>query len=273
MYDFQISTGTIAVLVIDIVIGLLLTFGPAIFLAKKYKTSSRAYVIGVVTMIIFAYIIEGLFNITIAGMPVGQTIYSNVFIKAVYGAFMAALFEEGGRFVAMRFWLHREKSNDLNAFMYGCGHGGLEAFTILVYSMGVTVYYALLIKNGQLDSMMSTIDENSKNVLIMQAETIAGTNSLVYLVAAFERLAALATQLSLSMFVWLGVRKPEKRYYIAIAFVAHFIEDFIAGYLGTKSIAVTEIIIGLMSAGLLYLAITMYRQNKQNEQKNVTELV
>ncbi len=266
MYDFQISTATIVVLAINVLIGIALTIGPAIFFSKKYKASSRVYVIGMVTMLIFAYIIEGLFNITIAGMPMGTVIYSNAFLKAVYGAFMAALFEETGRFVAMRFWMHRERGNDMNAFMYGAGHAGLEAFTILVYSMAVTFYYAMLIKNGQLDSMMGTLDEASKAVLITQAQTIAGTNPAVYLVAAVERTAAVALHIALSVIVWQAVNKPGKTYYVAIAFVVHFLVDFIAGYLGTKTIALTEILVVLASFGVLVYAVRIQKKNKQNEQ-------
>ena len=46
-------------------------------------------------------------------------------LYAVYGGLMAALFEETGRYSAMRFLV---KPMDFpNAFMYGAGHGGVEA--------------------------------------------------------------------------------------------------------------------------------------------------
>ncbi len=58
----------------------------------------------------------------------GEALTGSVILYAVYGGLMAALFEETGRYIAMRFLV---KPMDFpNAFMYGAGHGGVEAMLL-----------------------------------------------------------------------------------------------------------------------------------------------
>lgn len=62
---------------------------------------------------------------------------------------MAGLFEETGRFLAMRYVLKKEHGNAHNALMYGAGHGGLEMFVILSLGMINNLIYSVMINLGR----------------------------------------------------------------------------------------------------------------------------
>lgn len=78
---------------------------------------------------------------------------------------MAGLFEETGRFLAMRYVLKKEHGNAHNALMYGAGHGGLEMFVILSLGMINNLIYSVMIHLGQTQTLLDPLDEASRNTL------------------------------------------------------------------------------------------------------------
>ena len=67
------------------------------------------------------------------GVPI--VIRGNIWLYALYGGLMAGLFEETGRYLAFSFALKKYRAKNVNALMYGAGHGGFEAIVIVGLTM------------------------------------------------------------------------------------------------------------------------------------------
>ena len=55
---------------------------------------------------------------------VKEALTGNIWFYALYGGIAAGVFEETGRFTAMKFWMKKSLSKE-SSFMYGVGHGGI----------------------------------------------------------------------------------------------------------------------------------------------------
>ena len=118
---------------VGMVISLLLSVGLPIFLCifiyKKTKAWVPAFFIGCGIFVGFAMILEQICHAIVLTVT-GSVIRDNIWLYAIYGGLAAALFEECGRWIAMKFCLKKHLTRE-NALMYGAGHGGIEAFLIL----------------------------------------------------------------------------------------------------------------------------------------------
>ncbi len=102
----------------------------AVITRKKLKAEVMTVVVGAGTFLFFALILEkSLFNYLIVAMVGAEKLQSNIWIYAIFAGGEAALFEEIGRFVSMKF-LMKQNLNKQNSIMFGIGHGGIEAILI-----------------------------------------------------------------------------------------------------------------------------------------------
>ena len=75
-----------------------------------------------------AMLLEQLLHVLVIQLC-GLKAQSRPWLYYVYAALAAAVFEETGRLIAMKFWM--KKWLDFpNALMYGIGHGGVEAILL-----------------------------------------------------------------------------------------------------------------------------------------------
>ena len=116
---------------LGMVISLLLSVGLPIFLGifiyKKTKAWVPAFFIGCGIFVGFAMILEQICHAIVLTVT-GDVIRDNIWLYAIYGGLAAALFEECGRWIAMKFCLKKHLTRE-NALMYGAGHGGIGART------------------------------------------------------------------------------------------------------------------------------------------------
>ena len=99
----------------------------ALFIAGRVKLKARisSFFIGAGTYLLFAMLLEQLLHVLVIQFC-GLNAQSRPWLYYVYAALAAAVFEETGRLIAMKFWM--KKWLDFpNALMYGIGHGGVEA--------------------------------------------------------------------------------------------------------------------------------------------------
>ena len=110
---------------VGMVISLLLSVGLPIFLCifiyKKTKAWVPAFFIGCGIFVGFAMILEQICHAIVLTVT-GSVIRDNIWLYAIYGGLAAALFEECGRWIAMKFCLKKHLTRE-NALMYGAGHG------------------------------------------------------------------------------------------------------------------------------------------------------
>ena len=102
-----------------------------VYLRKKYNCNLKVLLVGILTWIVFARILEGFIHQLVLGSSLGDTIMGNMLYYSLYGGAMAAIFEETGRLIVMKTALKPYFDNDKNALMYGAGHGGIESVMIL----------------------------------------------------------------------------------------------------------------------------------------------
>ena len=127
-----------------------------LYFRKKFKADFMAFVVGGAVMFLFALVLEAMIHQIILATPAGKAVLGSAILYAVYGGFMAALFEETGRFLAMKTVLRRYQKKDVNALMYGAGHGGIEAAAILGIGMVNNLIWAVMINTGNQAALTSS---------------------------------------------------------------------------------------------------------------------
>lgn len=153
---------SIVLIITNMLLGIIIPVGLVVFFRKKYQASVKSFFVGCAVMLLFALVLEQMVHMVVLGSGVGTAIRRSTWAYALYGALMAGLFEETGRFLAMRYVLKKEHGNAHNALMYGAGHGGFEMFVILSMGMVNNLIYALMINMGQTQTLLASLDEVSK---------------------------------------------------------------------------------------------------------------
>lgn len=121
-----------------------------------------------------------------------------------YGLFLgltAGLFEEGARWIAIRFFL-KDRTDLEHGLAFGLGHGGVEAMILV----GLNLIAGLAL------------------ILAGQGALFPATAKTV-LISGLERLYAMAFHVGASLLVMRGVRKKRTAGYLAAAVVLHTVMD------------------------------------------------
>lgn len=206
----MVPVSTIAVIILDVFLGIAVPVALSWWLVKKYNVKLSTILIGAATFIVFALLMESIVHNIVLNGPSGETIKGNIWYYALYGGLMAGLFEETGRFLAMKLLMVKEPTKVAPAIAYGVGHGGVEMLVIFGLGMFSTLMMALMINNGQIDSIMAQVPAGSEEQLQAQITQVTTASSASYLLGLWERFSAIIMQLSLSVLVWAAVRKGGK---------------------------------------------------------------
>lgn len=258
----MVSQLTISFIIFAMTIGIEIPLILAIVIRRKYKITTFSFWIGCAVMFVFAFILEQILHIIILSSPVGEVIQNNIWLYAIYGGLAAGLFEESGRFLAMKYILKSKHDDSHNAIMYGAGHGGLEALFILTFGMLNNLIYSLAINNNQLDLITMTLDDSSKQAFLEVVEQLKNTSSWIFLLSPVERIAAVIAQIALSVLVWFAVTKG-KTYLYGIAIGLHFFLDFFTALLngyGTN-VFVIEVFVWVIAVGIAVFARKIWNEN------------
>jgi len=207
----------------------------ALFLVfrKKFKADISPFFTGCAVFIVFAILIEGTINSFILSSSVGAYIKSNIWIYGIFGGFMAGLFEETGRFAAFKTVLKRKRGKDANALMYGAGHGGVEAFYILVFSMVSNIVLAVTLNAGGYEKLIAgATTQAAQQTLNATIAALSGLAPATFLLSTVERAAAVAFHISASVLVWFAAKDKRRFLLYPLALVLHMLLDMIAVILG-----------------------------------------
>lgn len=260
----MVSTVSIIFIVMNLLLGIVFPVGLLIFFKKKYNVSVKSFFVGCGVMFLFALVLEQQVHAVVLGSSIGASITGNIWLYALYGGLMAGLFEESGRFLAIRFVLKKEHADDHNALMYGAGHGGFEAFVILTISMINNLIYSVMINTGQTEALLAPLDEVSKGTLQTAFDTLITTPSWQFLMSPVERIAALSAQIALSVIVWFAASGKQSRVsLLLLAIVLHAILDVVAVVLsgtGVPIIAI-EAVLWIMAAVYVFFARVIWKKN------------
>lgn len=254
---------SIVLIITNMLLGIIIPVGLVVLFRKKYQASAKSFFVGCAVMLLFALVLEQMVHMVVLGSGVGTAIRRSTWAYALYGALMAGLFEETGRFLAMRYVLKKEHGNAYNALMYGAGHGGFEMFVILSMGMVNNLIYALMINMGQTQTLLASLDEVSKNTLQTAFDTLIQTPSWQFALSPVERIAAITAQIGLSVIVWFAAEGEKSRmslWFLAIAL--HALLDGIAVVTSRSgmSLIAVEALVWVMTVGIVFVAVNIWKK-------------
>lgn len=165
---------------------------------------------------------------------------------------MAALFEETGRYIAMRFLV---KPMDFpNAFMYGAGHGGVEAMLLCGVASISNIASAVMINSGTMSAQLATLDAKKAADTAAALSALWTTPSLTFFAGGVERIIAVVLHLSLSILVFQSIRKKAPMELVR-AYMFHFVIDSLSVLLSAvASVWVVELVTALVTGGAVLMA-------------------
>ncbi len=251
-----VSMASMAGMAFSLIVSVGLPVVLAIWVCRKLKAQPQPLLVGACTFVIFAMILEQILHAVVLAAA-GTVMSSNIFLYALYGGLAAALFEETGRFLAMRY-LTRKRLNRADAVAYGVGHGGIEAVMIVGMTCVNNLVTAVMINNGSITEAMSQLDSAVAEQTYQQLSVMWQSPAYLFYMAGMERISAVILQIGLSMIMYLAV-KEGRRNCLILAFAIHFAVDFLtvlgSGFLPTLAL---ELAILAVSAAVLCYA---YRLN------------
>jgi uncharacterized membrane protein YhfC len=198
----------------------------AIFIICRRRMTlvARNILIGAGVFFVFSQVLEKALHIYLLQLNLATAAWlTGVPIRyALYGCLAAGLFEEIGRYLAMRF-LVRPTGNPGTAVAYGLGHGGIEAVLLGGLAMTQTFVLALMLNAGTLDA---TLGPSMAPAALARTRTaLEQLSVLPVALGCLERLVSLLVQIGLSLVVWRAVeqRRPS---WLMLAIVLHGVVDF-----------------------------------------------
>ncbi len=223
---------------------------------KRMTLAARNIWIGAGMFFLSALVLERLlhFYVLKANPDTAEFLKTHPMWMALYGCCAAALFEEAGRYLGMRF-LVRPTGNPGTAVAYGIGHGGMES--IMVGSLGLlnAFVFALMVNAGTFDSTFKPV--LAPDVLAQLHGSLARLSVLTSMIATLERLAALLIQIGLSLLVWRAVERRQLRW-LALALLAHAGIDFFPGLVQTGQLSSAVVEGGLMVLAIGLVALFLH---------------
>lgn len=224
-----------------------------LYLYIKKRAKLASFFIGAGVFFVMAMVLEQILHVAVLSVAKEQ-LMANTLAYAAYGGLAAALFEETGRFLAMRYFLKKNLDTE-NVLMYGAGHGGFEAVLIVGMMYINNIVMSIMINAGGMESTLMALDETAREVTLQQMSALWTTPAYVFYLAGVERLCAIALQIAFSILMYCGVRYGRK-VYVALAFGAHFLIDFItvfsADYIDLVLVEGIVFVITVLTAVLTY---------------------
>lgn len=253
--------------VIAIVVTFCVVVGVPVFLCiwirKKTKAKISSYFIGSLTFFVSALVLEQIFHVAVLGLSsLGQVIKNNIWLTALYGGLAAGLFEETGRFVAMKYVMKKNLNRE-NALMYGAGHGGIESI-LLVGVVYINNIIGVIMMNGGLIGSLFPGETGEQVALNLQP--LATTPALDFYLGGIERVLAMILHMALSILVYKAVSQKGKMGYYVLAIALHFLVNFMTVAASHYfNLLVVELICLVGVCIAVWLAYNVWKEGKYNK--------
>ena len=225
-----ISAATIGAMIFSMCIAFALPIAAMIFAKIRLKGMLRYVFVGAAVFVLFVLVLESGMHALVIGI-FGEGITKNIWIYALYGGLAAGLFEEIGRFLAMKFVMRRSLTKE-NAVMYGIGHGGIEAMILVGLTYVSNLITAVMINAGMLETILAGVPEGSRETTREQLSVLWTLPSYTFALAGCERVSAFVLHICLSYIVYRAAKDKKLLYYL-LAVVIHAAVDAVAVLLGS----------------------------------------
>ncbi|MBR5930596.1 MAG: YhfC family intramembrane metalloprotease [Lachnospiraceae bacterium] len=266
--------GTVGITtIIGLIITLCISVGVPIvvmILAKrKLPGKMMPVLIGAVTFLVCSRVLESILHFFVLRSSFGTQIQNNIWLYALYGGLAAAVFEELGRYFAMKLFMKKSLSKE-NAIMYGIGHGGIESIFVIGLAYVSNLVISVMINTGQFENLIAGLEASQRALVIEQYSPLWNGPTYLFYLAGLERILAFVLQICLSFIVYRAV-KERKTGFLFLALALHFIVD--AGVVVLQSLLSfiwVELFLAVVVVILFLLLLKWYRKEKQYETGNGT---
>ena len=226
-----------------------------VFWKRKYDAHWKALFLGALGFIVSARVLALLVHIVflVSDNPISRAINGSTPLYVLYGITMAGVFEEVGRWVL--FTVFRKKLDRReDAFMYGIGHGGIEAIVLGGIANISGLITMIMINSGAMQMSLAAMTPELQSQTIEQLSTLWTTSPSLFFAAGIERVSAVILQIALSLIIYKGLRSGKKSI-VALAYGIHFLVDFVAVACAPRlSIWVVEALIVVTAVASFMLA-------------------
>ncbi|MDE7222630.1 MAG: YhfC family intramembrane metalloprotease [Acetatifactor sp.] len=218
----DVPAASIVGILISLIISVGLPIALCIIVWRKTKARISCFFIGAATFVVFAMILEQIMHLIVLTVT-GTALTGNIWLYALYGGLAAGVFEETGRYLAMKLCM-KKNLNKQNAIMYGVGHGGIEAMLLVGMACVNNLVIAVMINSGQAPMLLSIsgVDDSIYQQALAQLMAVSTTPSWQFCMAGVERISAIIFHISASYLVYLAVIRKKLPYYL-MAILAHFL--------------------------------------------------
>ncbi|MBQ7547119.1 MAG: YhfC family intramembrane metalloprotease [Clostridia bacterium] len=264
----MITASTYVGIALMIVFGLAIPVAAAVWWLKSHREKITTVLLGAATWFVFAMILETvpkaiLFN---PALPVGKAVMANAALYTVFGALLAGLFEETGRFIVFKTFLRRQTNRETGV-SHGIGHGGMEAVLTLAVSGAQNLVFAVLIGTGMFQSLVDRTADKGADVSALQAlpQQILSITPGTACLAGAERVFAMLLHVGLSVLVFYAVKQSRPLWYV-LAILLHALFDVPAAlyqFGALPNVYVVEAILAVYSIVFLAAVLRLlYRRDK-----------
>ena len=264
-----VSAASMLGMVFSLVISMGVPVVLLIIISKKTHAKISSFFIGCGIFVGFVLILERILHAIVMSVA-GPVILDNDYLYGLYGGLAAALFEETGRFIAMKFCMKKSLDRG-NALMYGAGHGGAEAILILGLTSINNLVTSIMINSGAMQLTMASLPKDLQANTFQQLRVLWEMPAWQFYMGGVERLSAIALQIGFSVLMYAAVKTGRKKYLIG-AYLAHFAVDFLTVVFARKiPVWAVELTLIVIAAALGAYAAKLYRDDQKLQSADAVE--
>lgn len=192
---------------------------------RRTKTGWLPLFLGAAGFMLFARVLELGVHMAciVSDNPVSRTILGSTPLFVLYGAMMAGIFEECGRYVFLRFAMKKHRTRE-DYVLYGIGHGGIEVWAVVLMSMvSLLVIDVLMLLQGREAAAQLLGPAGSGMDATLDAAASFGVLNGV--LSVLERVLCMSVHISLTLIVGYGVSLGKSCLYLPLAILAHALVD------------------------------------------------
>lgn len=216
------------------------------WLRRRFDLAWRDIGVGAAVFVVVALVLERALHVYLLQVnPATAQWLRAPALFVVYGALMAGVFEETGRWLGLRFPTRRP-GDAATPVAYALGHAGIEAWLVGTASQAQMVAFGVAANQGQLDARLaaSGADAMAGTIHAMLAQL----SPWLAAGAVAERMAAMLIQFTLTLVVWHAVRQ-RRLVLVVVAMLLHALADLPAALyqVHVMPLAVTEAIYAVVA--------------------------
>ena len=252
--EYTVPTLSIVFMMVAALAGIAIPVGLYLYFRKRHGADRMPFWIGCIIFPVFALGLEQLAYLAMAHWGFWLNVQSNIWAYGAFAGLMAGLFEETGRFVAFKTVLRKKQNKDVNALMYGVGHGGIEAVLVMSIAMISNLVFAFSVNAGTADPSLAS-----------SAAMLAGLAPTTFLVSIVERIGAIALHISFSVLVWFAAKNGKRFWLFPLAILLHALVDAVAVIMSrfVSNIWLIEAAVYLLAGVCVVLAVIVYKRNSK----------